>query len=204
MNIVLLGAPGSGKGFVANLLQNIENFYQLSTGDILRHQIKLESEIGKQAENYMKTGALVPDEIVIGVFKEELNELKKHHKNFIFDGFPRSLNQAELLDQIINIDKVILLDVPYDVIIDRILSRRVCSGCAKVYSTKEYSSDKCECGANLIVRPDDNLSVIKNRLNNYDEYIAPIIEYYKNQNKLISLNVNTTGENILNNLKQLF
>ena len=133
MKIIFLGPPGAGKGTIAGEIKDKYAFTHLSTGDILRAQMKEGTELGKMAKNYIDNGQLVPDDVIIGMVQDKLSSLGEG-TNILFDGFPRTVQQAEALDKIAKIDKVINLDVDVEVIVRRISSRRTCKNCGKVYS----------------------------------------------------------------------
>lgn len=197
MYIVMLGAPGSGKGTAAKILAKKTNLPHISTGDMFREQIKKGTELGKLAESYMSNGKLVPDEVTIGIVKDRLNS-DDTKEGVILDGFPRTKMQAEALDEILKeqgkkVDIVPELIIPDDVIIDRILNRETCSNkeCGAIYNTK-YKPSKvagvCDvCGAPLSSRTDDNEETIKNRLEVYRENSKDLIEYYKEKGVLTQI-----------------
>lgn len=183
MKIILLGAPGCGKGTQSALIKEKYNLPHISTGDIFRENIKNETELGKLAKNYIDNGALVPDSLTCDLVKDRLS--KEDCKNgFILDGFPRTIAQAEALDTFSDIDRAILIDVDFDVIVSRLSGRRTCPACKNIYNTSSYSSDTCECGTKLIQRDDDKEETIRKRLSTYESQTYPLIDYYKNCNKL--------------------
>lgn len=201
MNIVLLGAPGSGKGFISNYIIDNYGFEHISTGNLLRESIKNKTKLGEKVQSYMTAGELVPDELVLSVLKDALNN-KKNYKGLIFDGYPRKIAQAEELEKLVNIDLVICVDVPQAVILDRLSSRRVCSSCSEVYSLKLNKDTKClKCGGEVIQRSDDVPSVIQHRLDKYEEQTKPLIDFYRNQNKLIMLDNSGSSEQTFSALK---
>ncbi len=189
MYIVMLGAPGSGKGTTAKILAKRTNLPHISTGDMFREQIKKETELGKLAQSYMSKGELVPDEVTIGIVKDRLS-WEDTKNGVILDGFPRTAEQAKVLDEILQeqgkkIDIVPELQIPDEIIIDRILNRVTCSNkeCGEIYNTK-FKPSKVEgvcdvCGAKLISRVDDNEQTIKERLSTYYKNAQEIIDYYK-------------------------
>ena len=181
MNIVLLGAPGAGKGTQA---QNIINEYKLphiSTGDILRAAVANKTPLGLEAKKYMDAGDLVPDEVVIGLVKDRLAQ-PDAEKGFILDGFPRTTAQAVALDEELSdlgkaIDAAIAINVDPEVIVGRLTSRRTCKGCGRITSVSE--GDTCaQCGGELYQRDDDNEKTVRNRLDVYAKSTAPLIDYY--------------------------
>lgn len=178
MNLILLGAPGSGKGTLAKNIVKHYGIPQISTGDILRANITFGTILGKKAKEYMDQGKLVPDELVIDLLKQRLNE-KDCQNGFILDGFPRTIPQAEELAKFTKIDKVVLIDLPFEVIEDRVINRRICSNCGEIYNVKENSITTCEkCGAPLYQRDDDKLETVRNRLEVYEKQTAPLINFY--------------------------
>ena len=188
MKIILLGAPGAGKGTQAEVICNRYNIPAISTGNIIREALKTGTEMGLKAKSYMESGALVPDEVVIGIIKERI--VKDDCKDgFILDGFPRTIPQAEALDKMgIVIDKVIDIEVPDEKIINRMSGRRVCEKCGASYHL-EYKKPKVEgicdaCSGTLIQRKDDHPDTVKLRLDVYHSETKPIKDYYEKQGKL--------------------
>lgn len=188
MNLILLGAPGAGKGTQAEAICKEFEIPAVSTGNLLREAVKNGEELGLKAKSYMDLGKLVPDEIVIAMLKERI--AKDDCKNgFILDGFPRTILQAEALDKIgVKIDKVIEIDVPDEVILDRLSGRRVCENCGTPYhitNKKPKVDGVCDvCSGKLVKRKDDNVDTIKDRLKVFHDQTAPLIDYYANQKKL--------------------
>lgn len=188
MNLILLGAPGAGKGTQAEAICKEFKIPAVSTGNLLREAVKNGDELGLKAKSYMDLGKLVPDEIVIEMLKERI--AKDDCKNgFILDGFPRTILQAEALDKIgVKIDKVIEINVPDEVILDRLSGRRVCEDCGTPYhitNKKPKVDGVCDiCGGKLVKRKDDNVDTIKDRLKVFHDQTAPLKDYYTNQNKL--------------------
>ena len=194
MYIVLLGAPGSGKGTVGKILASELNIPHISTGDLFRKHLSEETELGKTAKKYMDNGELVPDEITIGMLYEEING--KFDKGAIFDGFPRTKNQAIELDKMLEnkrmkINLAINIDVPFNEIINRISNRRNCKGCSEIYNilyNPPKKEGKCDiCGGELYQREDQKPEVVKNRLEVYSKTANELIEYYKNKNVLYNV-----------------
>ena len=181
MNLILLGAPGSGKGTLAKNIVKNYNIPQISTGDILRANITFGTELGLKAKAYMDAGKLVPDELVIDLLQQRLEE-KDCKNGFILDGFPRTLAQAEALEKIARIDSVIQIDLPFDVIEDRVVNRRICSNCGEIYNAKTYDKKECsKCGAPLYHRDDDKLETVRNRLEVYEKTTSPLINFYSDR-----------------------
>lgn len=178
MNIVLLGAPGSGKGTLAKQITKEFGWPQISTGDILRANIKENTDLGKIAKKHMDNGHLVPDELVIELLKNRIKQ-KDCEKGFILDGFPRTINQAKELEDITNVDIAIQIVLPFEIIEERVVNRRVCSGCGEIYNTSTYDKLICKkCGAPLYQRDDDKLETVRNRLEVYERQTAPLIDFY--------------------------
>ena len=201
MNIILLGAPGSGKGTEASLISKDLFIPTISTGDIIRDNIKNKTELGILSQNYINLGQLVPDDLVINLVKERLTK-NDVLNGYILDGFPRTVTQAKALQSFSKIDKVILIDTNYDVIEERILSRRTCPVCKKVYNTKTHKNDFCEvCNAKLVIRNDDNKETIKNRYDVYLKETQPLIDFYKNQGLLYKVNGNLQADEVYNEIK---
>lgn len=202
MNIVLLGAPGCGKGYMSNLIIDEFGFEHISTGNLLRQNIKNKTELGQKIESYMNNGELVPDALVLEVLEKALKE--NAGKSMIFDGYPRTIEQAEALEKLVKIDLVASINVPEEVILDRLSSRRVCTSCSAVYSVKDYKGTTCEkCGAEVIQRSDDTPDVISNRLKKYEIQTKPLIDYYKNKGLLCNLDNNGSSEESFAKLKQI-
>ncbi|MDR3686055.1 MAG: adenylate kinase [Coriobacteriia bacterium] len=182
MNVVLLGAPGAGKGTQAQKMIDAYGIPQISTGDILRASVAAGTELGLEAKRYMDAGDLVPDEVVIGLVKTRLAE-PDAEKGFILDGFPRTTAQAEALDAELEslgkaIESAIAITVDPEVIVARLTSRRVCRACGAI--TSASSGAACpKCGGELYQRDDDNEATVRNRLDVYERSTAPLIDYYR-------------------------
>ena len=194
MNIILLGAPGAGKGSVSELLTTRHNYYHLSTGDALRQIAKEDSELAHKLNNILKSGQLVSDDIVNEIVKTTLDRINtSKYQGIIFDGYPRTKNQAQYLNKIAKIDQVLFIDVPNEIIENRIINRRLCSKCGKIYNLivpdlKPKQNDTCDgCGALLIQRKDDTKNVIAKRLQEYYKEISPLMQFYADQGLLIKL-----------------
>lgn len=194
MNLIFLGAPGSGKGTQAARISEWLNIPSLSTGEMLRGHIKQGTELGKQAKDHIDAGRLVPDELVISMLKERL-ALPDVKDGLILDGFPRTKQQAETLDGILKIDRVIYLAVPAEVIVLRMTGRRVCPNCGATYHTslKGYSGNCDKCGVTLTVREDDKPETVRNRIAVYQEQTAPLIEFYGSRGSLIPVDEKGEG-----------
>lgn len=189
MNLVLLGAPGAGKGTMAELLVQDYGYAHISTGDILRAAVKKGTELGLEAKKYMDAGELVPDSVVIGLVSDRLTE-PDTQDGFILDGFPRTIPQAEALtDELAKLDRpidaAIAINVSKEVIVKRLTSRRCCRQCGKIGSVAD---EVCpDCGGEMYQRDDDKEEVILNRLEVYHENTAPLIDYYRDQGLLVEI-----------------
>lgn len=192
MRIVLLGAPGSGKGTQGKLLEERYKIPQISTGDLLRAAVAAGTPLGRMAKAAMDAGQLVSDEVVLGMIRERLAE-RDTHNGFILDGFPRNIPQAQALDQLLAeigkpLEMALLIDVDFDALMQRLTGRRTCGSCGwacNVYLAPPRVDGICDrCGGNLHHRADDNEETIGNRLRVYESQTAPLIEYYRGQDKL--------------------
>lgn len=208
MNLIMLGAPGAGKGTQAAIICETYNIPTISTGAIIRNAIRNETEIGKIAKGYIDNGQLVPDDVVIGIINERLGE-SDCKNGFILDGFPRTVAQAdELIKMGISIDLALSIEVDDSIIMERLGGRRECRECGATYHITNKPSklgDKCEkCGGPLITRPDDCEETIKNRLDVYHKTTEVLKSYYENLGKLVKINgnrdVNEITKEILNTL----
>jgi len=182
LKAIMLGAPGAGKGTYASRLKEKLDVETIATGDIFRELAKENSDLARKVKGYMEKGLLVPDDVVIEVLNQRLSKIPQG-KGFILDGFPRTMDQAKMLDGITKIDVVLMLDVPDWIIIERLSTRRICKNCGTVYNIL-YLKPKVEgicdkCGGQLYQRSDDNPEVIKKRLQVYKEQTTPLIEFFK-------------------------
>ncbi|MFD3155637.1 adenylate kinase [Haloimpatiens sp. FM7330] len=192
MKIILLGPPGAGKGTQAKSISVKYCIPHISTGDIFRKNISEKTPLGVKAKNYIDAGLLVPDELTIDLVKDRLS--KEDCKNgYLLDGFPRTVKQAEALDEFLNgrqesIDTALLIEVPRELILERMTGRRVCLACGASYHIKfnpPKNEGKCDsCGGELIQRKDDNKETVLDRLTVYDKQTQPLVKYYKSKNKL--------------------
>lgn len=200
MKLILLGAPGAGKGTVAKLLTAIDGSVQISTGDILRAAVKDGTDLGKEAQGYMTRGELVPDSLIMGIMGERLLE-DDCKPGFLLDGFPRTIPQAEELKELlvklgIELDGAVNLNVPRDVILDRLTTRRTCEDCGEIYNVKsnppkvEGVCDKC--GGNVVQRADETEEAISKRLDVFNEQTAPLVGFYTGENMLIDVNATSS------------
>ena len=189
MNLILLGAPGAGKGTQAEILCQRLNIPTISTGNMIREALKSGTEMGLKAKAFIEAGQLVPDEVVIGIVRDRLQE-DDCRNGFILDGFPRTIPQAEALDRMgITIDRVVDINVPDEVITQRVSGRRVCPGCGNSYhiETKKPQTDGvCDrCGTTLVQRKDDEPQTVQERLHVYHEQTEPLRDYYAAAGKLL-------------------
>jgi len=194
--IILLGAPGSGKGTAAECLREQTSFLHVATGDMLRSSVKAETDLGKEADSYMKAGELVPDDLIIRLVEERL-DAGAADDCYMFDGFPRTVAQAELLDEALDgrggsVKKVFFLDTPRDVLITRLTGRRICRQCGKNYHVVNVPPEvegRCDvCGGELYQRPDDKEATIENRLEVYNRQTESLIERYREKGLLMRVN----------------
>ncbi len=194
--IILLGGPGAGKGTLAEGIRNSSPFLHVSTGDMLREAVKNGTTVGKKAEGFMKRGELVPDDVIIGIVEERLAK-GDQNAAYMFDGFPRTLEQARLLDESLSrhasiVNKVFLLDAPRELLITRLTGRRVCKKCGQGYHVVNIppkQSGICDvCGGELYQRADDSEATILNRLDVYTKQTESLISYYENKGVLVRVN----------------
>ncbi len=211
MKLILLGAPGAGKGTVAKLLTAIDGSVQISTGDILRGAVQAGTDLGKEAEGYMKRGDLVPDSLIMGIMEKRLQE-PDCEKGFLLDGFPRTIPQAEALKELlarldITLDKAVNIDVPREIILDRLCTRRTCENpdCQAIYNVKsnppmqEGICDKC--GSRVVQREDETEEAISHRLATYNEKTAPLIGFYEKEGLLLTVEA-TSSDAVIEAVKK--
>lgn len=208
MRLVLLGAPGAGKGTQAKKLIEKYSIPQISTGDILRKAVADGTPLGKEAKSYMDRGELVPDSVVIGIIKERLKE-DDCKKGYILDGFPRNVAQAKALDEMLKslnspLDFAISIDVPFDELMKRLTGRRTCKSCGQMYNiyfTPPKKNGVCDkCGGELYQRDDDKEETIRKRLEVYEAQTAPVIGYYKEKGILKSVPGTGSIDDIFNKI----
>lgn len=209
MRIILVGPPGAGKGTQAEKIVARYGVAHISTGDILRANVKAGTELGKKAKSFMDAGALVPDEVIIGMMRERLAD-DDCKKGFILDGFPRTVPQAEALTGLlaemgIVLDGVILLDVADETVVERLCGRRMCKSCGKIYHVSFNPSsrgDRCDaCGGELYQRDDDKESVIRQRLSVYHAQTAPLVDYYGKAGLLVNVDAAQPGDKVLGQIE---
>ncbi len=209
MKLILLGAPGAGKGTVAKLLTKMDGSVQISTGDILRAAVAAGTELGKQAEAAMKAGDLVSDELIMGIMRDRLKE-DDCKNGYLLDGFPRTIPQAEALKELLadmgeELDAVVNIDVPREVILDRLTTRRTCTECGEIYNVKsnppkvEGVCDKC--GGPVVQRDDETEEAISNRLDVYNEKTAPLAGFYEKEGLLLTVQA-TSSDAVIDAIKE--
>lgn len=182
VNTIIFGAPGSGKGTYASRLQSKLGVNVIAMGDIFREILKEDTTLGREVKGYVEKGLLGPDSLTIRVLKQHMAKIK-NKKGFLFDGYPRTIEQAKALEKIARIDVIIQLIVPEWIIVERLSTRRICKNCGEVYNIR-YLKPKVDmvcdkCGGPLYQRPDDTAEVIKKRIQVYEQQTQPLLQYYK-------------------------
>ena len=197
MNIILLGAPGAGKGTQATRITDAFNLPHISTGDIFRENIKNQTPIGLLAKSYIDKGQLVPDEVTCKIVEERIARADCE-KGYMLDGFPRTIAQAEALAKVAQIDAVINIDVDESLLMARLCGRRVCKDCGESYHISRLNAEtKCtRCGGELYQRKDDNPETVESRLQVYNAQTSPLIAYYQEKGVLINVNGNLTPDEV--------
>lgn len=188
MKLIFLGPPGAGKGTQAERIAEARQIAHISTGDMLRAEMRRGTELGLAAKGLMERGELVPDEIIIRMVEQRVQQ-PDCENGFLLDGFPRTVAQADALAAIADIDHVVDLDIPFDRLVDRISGRRMCPDCGAAYHIVSHSSETCDhCGATLYQRNDDTAETVRNRLQVYQEQTQPLIDYYRERGLLRKVN----------------
>ncbi|MCK4950465.1 MAG: adenylate kinase [Gammaproteobacteria bacterium] len=209
MKLILLGAPGAGKGTVAKLLTKIDGSVQISTGDILRAAVAAGTELGKKAQTAMNAGDLVSDDLIMGIMGDRLKE-DDCKAGYLLDGFPRTIPQAEALKALLadmgeELDMVVNIEVPREVILDRLTTRRTCSDCGAIYNVKSNPTKvegKCDsCGGPVVQRDDETEEAISNRLDVYNEKTAPLVGFYEKEGQMLTVDA-TSSDNVINAIKE--
>ena len=204
MRLILLGAPGAGKGTVAKQLTALDGSVQISTGDILRAAVKAGTELGRQAETAMKAGDLVSDDLIMDIMEERLQQ-DDCQAGFLLDGFPRTRPQAEALKSLLarlhlTLDAAVNLDVPRAVILDRLTTRRTCVECGAIYNVKSLPpkvEGVCDqCGGAVVQRDDETEEAISNRLDVYNQKTAPLVDFYRGEGLLLDVQA-TSSETVV-------
>lgn len=193
--LMLIGAPNSGKGTACRNIASSYNLYHLSTGDLFREHITNNTKLGKEVASFLSEGKMVPDDVTIKTVLEKLKE-NSCKKGVVFDGFPRTIPQAQAFNKVIKLNAVIYLNVKEEILIKRAINRRVCPGCNKIFALDRIKGKLiCDnCGSNLIIREDANEDVAKKRIKHYKEQTEPLLEFYKNI--LIEVDGNKTAEEV--------
>lgn len=203
MNIILLGAPGAGKGTQAVRIAAAYGIPHISTGDILRKNIREATPVGLKAKSYIDGGKLVPNEVVVEIVSLRLRE-EDAKKGYLLDGFPRTLMQAEALDKITDVEKVVDIAVDLDALMARITGRRVCPACGESYHVSTKKDDVCErCGGKLVQRDDDKPETVEKRINVYLEQTKPLIDYYKAQGKLVTVDGMLSPDEVFASIREV-
>ena len=213
MKIILLGPPGAGKGTLAGLLKKTFKILHISTGDLLRQEMKNKTKLGKEIKGFVEAGQLVPDEVVTRMIERKMTRQEILKQGFMLDGYPRTTTQAEDLDKILqrskqSIDCALYLEAALPTVVERLTGRRVCRSCGALFHIHNRPPKKvgvCDvCGGELYQRSDDNEETIRTRMDVYLENTKPIIEYYQKQKKLIKLDADNESEKLSQELKKIF
>ena len=213
MKLVLLGPPGAGKGTLANFLNKTLNIPHISTGDILREEMKNNTPLGKEVKQYVESGGLVPDEVVTKLIEHKLSSSDAVNNGYMLDGFPRTEIQAKDLDQILDdidkpLDSAVYLESTLPVVIERLTGRRVCRNCAAIFHIKNMPPQKegiCDqCGGEVYQRPDDNEETVKTRMDVYLKNTKPVIDYYEAQGKLKKIDADRDAQEVQEALMKTF
>jgi len=203
MKLLILGPPGSGKGTMAHLVSEQHDIVHISTGNLFRDNIKLQTKLGMEVEEIVKSGGLVPDELTMSMLKQRL-EKEDAQKGFILDGYPRTIKQAQLLDGYLQIDKAVFLVVSKKTIIERISFRRVCTKCGMVFNLKNIPPKQegiCDvCKNPLIQREDETEEVVKHRIEVYNKETLPVVEYYREKGLVVDIDAEPAPDVIFHSI----
>ncbi len=210
MNILIMGPAGAGKGTMSDLIIQSYDIPHISTGDMLRENVRNQTELGKTAKNYMEAGHLVPDDVINAMVEERLQQ-PDCKKGYLLDGFPRTLGQAEAFEEISNrigrpVECVLALNVEFETLVDRITGRRVCPECRSIYhitNKKPKVEGICdECGSQLQQRKDDTVEQLKVRMEEYESSTKPVIDFYRNKNVVTDIDASQTTEKTFEDVKK--
>lgn len=203
MKLIFLGAPGAGKGTAAERFSELYGLAHISTGEMLRSEMKNGTDLGKMAKGYTDAGELVPDAVIIAMVKKRIRA-RDCENGFILDGFPRTVAQADALLEISDIDMVINIDASIDNLIARISGRRMCCGCGACFHTSRYHDETCnKCGGKLYIRDDDKEETVRTRIAVYHEKTQPLIDYYAGKGLLKTVDGNGTSEQVFVKIEEL-
>lgn len=206
MILILLGAPGAGKGTQAEKIKLEYNLHHLSTGDLLRAAVENDTELGKLAKDFMHEGKLVPDDVILGIMRDYINE--HAGEGILFDGFPRTVNQATGLDEMLHGDivHVISLEVEDERVVERLSARCVCRACGKVYNPtlgiNPPAGGNCVCGGEIYQREDDRAETIANRLKIYHDQTEPVMDYYRGKRLLCMIDGTGSPDEVFKRVKE--
>ena len=211
MNLLIMGPAGAGKGSMSERILNAYPIPHISTGDMLRENVKEGTALGKEAQSYMEAGKLVPDELINAMVEERLQQ-DDCQKGYLLDGFPRTLNQAETFTEITKkigkeVECVIALEVDYDVLVERITGRRICSNCAAIYHTKNHPpkvEGVCDvCGGEIVHRKDDTIEQLEVRMDEYNKSTKPVIDYFEKLGVVKHIEANRPNAEVFEDIKEI-
>ncbi len=202
MKLIFLGPPGAGKGTQAARFAARYGIAHISTGDMLRAELRAGTPLGQQAQGYMNRGELVPDEVILGMVQSRIGQADCAN-GFLFDGFPRTVAQADALAALCAVDRVVNIDVPQERLVARISGRRMCPDCGAAYHVSTHPDGRCgKCGGALYQREDDREETVRNRLRVYEEQTQPLIEYYAARGLLVTVNGDESIERVTEAIAQ--
>lgn len=202
MKLIFLGPPGAGKGTQAARFAARYGIAHISTGDMLRAELRAGTPLGQQAQGYMNRGELVPDEVILGMVQSRIGQADCAN-GFLFDGFPRTVAQADALAALCAVDRVVNIDVPQERLVARISGRRMCPDCGAAYHVSTHPDGRCgKCGGALYQREDDREETVRNRLRVYEEQTQPLIEYYAARDLLVTVNGDESIERVTEAIAQ--